>query len=276
VLLILSAIFGGDDEESADTTTADSQATETTEPPDESSGESDDQSAGERSDDKPADEESAPTATKTPRPEPVRLYAVTDVVDGDTIKVAYRGETSVRVVGIDTPETVDPSSPVECGGPRASQLASQLLTGKRVQLVFDPSQGRTDRYGRTLAYLDSPGLGDFGLAMIKRGAAAEYTYGTAYARQAQYQSVERQARAAKRGLWGTCGGPHQPLATQAPPATTATPPAGGGGGCADGYSPCVPPYPPDVNCDDVNGPITVTGSDPHGLDADGDGVACES
>ena len=51
---------------------------------------------------------------------------------------------------------------------------------------------------------------------------------------------------------------------------------GGGGACAPGYSPCVPPYPPDVDCSDVDGPIYVTGSDPHGLDADGDGVGCES
>jgi hypothetical protein len=45
--------------------------------------------------------------------------------------------------------------------------------------------------------------------------------------------------------------------------------------CAEGYDPCVPPYPPDVDCPDVDGPVTVTGSDPHGLDADNDGVACE-
>jgi hypothetical protein len=51
--------------------------------------------------------------------------------------------------------------------------------------------------------------------------------------------------------------------------------AGNGGSCA-GYSPCIPSYPPDLDCADVNGPIIVTGSDPHGLDADNDGVACES
>lgn len=50
---------------------------------------------------------------------------------------------------------------------------------------------------------------------------------------------------------------------------------GGGGSCEPGYSPCVPPYPPDLDCSDLNGPIYVTGSDPHRLDGDGDGVACE-
>lgn len=64
--------------------------------------------------------------------------------------------------------------------------------------------------------------------------------------------------------------------------------AGGGGsggaaggtsadaGCESGYDPCVPTYPPDLDCPDVGGPVTVTGSDPHGLDADGDGSGCES
>ena len=56
-------------------------------------------------------------------------------------------------------------------------------------------------------------------------------------------------------------------------------PEGGGGGtsanCEPGYSPCVPTYPPDVDCADVGGPVTVTGSDPHGLDADSDGQGCE-
>lgn len=117
------------------------------------------------------------------KPEKVRLYPVLRVVDGDTVKVGYQGGVSVRIIGIDTPETVHPSVPDECWGPEASNAASRMLTGKKVQLVFDPSQGRTDAYDRTLAYIQVPGLGDFGLAMIKRGHAAEYTYDTAYARQ---------------------------------------------------------------------------------------------
>ncbi|MGI8876115.1 MAG: HNH endonuclease family protein [Egibacteraceae bacterium] len=54
------------------------------------------------------------------------------------------------------------------------------------------------------------------------------------------------------------------------------PEPGPGGGCASGYDPCVPPYPPDLDCGDVDGPITVTGDDPHGLDGDGDGMGCTS
>lgn len=60
----------------------------------------------------------------------------------------------------------------------------------------------------------------------------------------------------------------------APPPAEDPPDASGG--CADGYSPCVPPYPPDVDCGDVSGPVTVTGPDPHGLDGDGDGTGCDA
>ncbi len=56
-----------------------------------------------------------------------------------------------------------------------------------------------------------------------------------------------------------------------PPPEETEPP----GDCEPGYDPCVPPYPPDVDCSDVSGPVAVTGSDPHGLDRDGDGVGCE-
>ncbi|WP_033228054.1 excalibur calcium-binding domain-containing protein [Nesterenkonia sp. F] len=63
-----------------------------------------------------------------------------------------------------------------------------------------------------------------------------------------------------------------PEPTQEEPA----PSGGGGDNCAAGYSPCVPVYPPDVKSADVSEPVIVTGNDPHGLDRDGDGVACES
>jgi hypothetical protein len=188
---------------------------------------------------------------------------------------------SVRVIGIDTPETVHPSEPVECGGPQASATADALLSGRRVRLVFDPSQGRYDSYGRTLAYLEIPGAGDFGMQMIRRGRAAEYTYDTSYARQAGYQAAEQAAQSAARGIWAQCGGVDTPLRAQHTERTQAEPrprplvqPSGGD--CAAGYDPCVPPAPPDLDCADVDGPIRITGDDPHGFDADGDGIGCDS
>jgi micrococcal nuclease len=208
-----------------------------------------------------------------PKAAPVLLYAVVRVIDGDTVEVGYHGGTSVRLIGIDTPETVSPSVPDECGGEAASRVAHELLDGRRVALRFDPSQGRYDRYGRTLAYLEVPGLGDYGLAMLERGRAAEYTYDSAYEMQRRYQRAEAKARGAGLHLWGRCGGPDTPVRSRPAP----TPRAGAAVGtrCAPGYDPCVSPFPPDVDCADVDGPVQVTGDDPHGLDRDGDGVACE-
>jgi micrococcal nuclease len=208
------------------------------------------------------------------------MHRVLDVVDGDTVTVDYRGsEVSVRVIGIDTPETVHPSEPVECGGPQASAAATRLLAGKKVRLVFDPSQGRTDYYGRTLAYLEAPGVGDFGLAMVRQGRAAEYTYDTDYARQTRYLNAQDNAQAHRHGIWSRCGGVDTPLRRSKPAPAHQTRPGGStpqGGGCDPGYDPCIPPYPPDLDCGDVDGPIQVTGDDPHGFDADGDGIGCDS
>lgn len=98
----------------------------------------------------------------------------------------------------------------------------------------------------------------------------------AYTNQVEYKAAEAKARDYNRGLWRKCGGVNVPLVTPSPNPPASTSPPQDGGACEPGYSPCVPSYPPDVNCPDVNGPITVTGSDPHGLDADDDGVACET
>jgi hypothetical protein len=164
---------------------------------------------------------------------------------------------------------VSPSTPDECGGASAARAAKSLLQGRRVALVFDRSQGRLDAYGRTLAYLDIGGSRDFGLTMIKRGYAAEYTYDTAYQRQVRYRAAQGKARRAGKAMWGECGGPDVPARTRSEPQSLM------GRNCEPGYDPCVPQGPPDVDCADVQGPINVTGRDPHRLDRDGDGVACE-
>ncbi|MDX1887336.1 thermonuclease family protein [Mycolicibacterium sp. 120270] len=84
--------------------------------------------------------------------DPVATTAVVlKVVDGDTVDIRddVRGRLRVRVLGIDTPETVKPDSPVECWGPEATEFAKSNLVGQRVALITDPTQDRTDRYGRT-------------------------------------------------------------------------------------------------------------------------------
>lgn len=130
------------------------------------------------------------------------LYQVVSVTDGDTLKVTINSKTeTVRVIGINTPETVDPRKPVECFGKQASDRAKQILTGQKVSLEADPSQSDRDRYGRLLRYIFLENGTDYGLAMIKDGYAQEYTYQTPHKYQLQYRMAQQEAQQAQRGLW---------------------------------------------------------------------------
>jgi micrococcal nuclease len=142
-------------------------------------------------------------------------WRVSRVVDGDTIWVTRAGVTlKVRLIGIDTPETVAPGQPVGCFGPEASAYATELLLDRGVTLELDPGQGREDRYGRTLAYvwLDGPAPGEYGaqfnLEAVRSGHARQYLYDEPYLWFTDYVAAEAAARAAGRGLWGAC--PAQP------------------------------------------------------------------
>ncbi len=124
------------------------------------------------------------------------------VIDGDTVKVAIQGhEETVRVIGINTPETVDPRRSVECFGQEATNEAHRLLDDAMVILEIDDSQGERDKYGRLLRYLTLSDGGDFGEIMIRHGFAYEYTYEKPYLKQILYQEAEEEARSSKNGLW---------------------------------------------------------------------------
>lgn len=136
-------------------------------------------------------------------------YSVTSVTDGDTIKVNINGTIeTLRIIGLDTPETVDPRKPVQCFGQEASNKAKELLTGKMVTLESDSSQGDRDIYGRLLRYVFLPDGTDFGKYMIGHGYAHEYTYNTPYKYQSEYKNVQANAKANNLGLWSpeTCNG----------------------------------------------------------------------
>ena len=190
---------------------------------------------------------------------------VTRVIDGDTIEVDLDGEiVDVRLIGIDTPETVDPSKPVGCYGPAASDFTKRMLEGQEVGIEFDVE--RLDRYGRTLAYV---WLGDqlFNEVLVSEGFAQVSTYPPNVKYVNVFLKAQREARSAGRGLWGaTCNEP-EPIAT-----------GGGGGNCDPSYPDvCIAPYPPDLNCADVPYTnITVTGKDLHEFDGNDDGVGCET
>jgi micrococcal nuclease len=135
-------------------------------------------------------------------------WQVTDVVDGDTVHVSRDDETlTIRLIGIDTPETVHPTEPVECYGPEASAFAQRTLDGADVILEYDPSQGRLDVYDRTLAYvwLDTAGGQRlFNELAVRRGFATEYTYDDPYAWQQRFVRAQDAAQRNQRGLWGAC------------------------------------------------------------------------
>jgi endonuclease YncB( thermonuclease family) len=138
------------------------------------------------------------------------LLNVVDVVDGDTIHVSRNCKmVTIRLIGINTPESVDPRRPIECFGIEASRRAKKLLSGQQVRIETDPAQGKLDKYGRTLGYVIMADGTNFNELMVREGYAYEYTYGgVAYRYQKQFKDDQKAAQAAGRGLWSasTCNG----------------------------------------------------------------------
>jgi micrococcal nuclease len=127
---------------------------------------------------------------------------VTRVVDGDTIEARIGGEVEdVRLIGVDTPETVKPGTPVECFGPRASHFTKRRLEGRRVRLVFGVE--RRDVYGRLLAYAYLGGR-FFNPILVRRGLARTLTIAPNDRFAALFEHLELRAARAGRGLWGAC------------------------------------------------------------------------
>jgi micrococcal nuclease len=135
------------------------------------------------------------------------FYPVTKVTDGDTIKVNINGTIeTIRMIGLDTPETVDPRKPVQCFGIEASNRAKELLSNKKVRLEADPTQGDRGVYGRLLRYVWLEDGTLYNKKMISDGYAFEYTYNTPYKYQVEFKQAQVKAQNAKRGLWadGIC------------------------------------------------------------------------
>ena len=148
-----------------------------------------------------------------------------EVVDGDTIKVEVAGTVyTVRYIGIDTPETVHPSKPVEWMGREASAANEELVGGQTVYLERDVSE--TDQYGRLLRYVFLADGTFVNAELVRLGYAVVSTYPPDVRYQALFLEMEREAREAERGLWGPTPTPLlAPTATPAPPTPTAPPPA---------------------------------------------------
>jgi micrococcal nuclease len=124
------------------------------------------------------------------------------VVDGDTIVLA--GGERVRYIGVDTPESVKPGTPVECFAKRAAQANADLVDGRQVELRYDAE--RRDRYGRLLAYVYVPGPTPVfvNAELVRRGFAKPLTIPPNVAHEPAFRRLAREARRAGRGLWSAC------------------------------------------------------------------------
>jgi len=129
------------------------------------------------------------------------------VVDGDTVVVvaADGARERLRLIGVDTPETVKPDAPVDCFGPEASAFTTDALpVGSTVWLEDDASQGDADRYDRLLRYVWTEGGGLLNQQLVASGLGEEDTYDQPYRYRDAFVAAEAAARDSGAGLWGAC------------------------------------------------------------------------
>ncbi|MFM7624566.1 MAG: thermonuclease family protein [Actinomycetota bacterium] len=206
----------------------------------------------------------------TPAHANIRIASITD---GDTVKLA--DGRSVRLLQIDTPEL----NGNECYAKEAQVALAKLLNTKgTLRLTTDPNLDKVDAYGRILRYIFK-GKVNINLELVKIGAATPYFYKRALGRYStELLKAAESARENKLGLWRACPGtkldPYRALTTITQAPTTPT------WQCDPNYKGCIPLFPPDLNCADIKklglAPIKVIGRDVHRLDADGDGIGCNT
>jgi endonuclease YncB( thermonuclease family) len=222
----------------------------------------------------------------------VQTFKVLRVVDGDTIVVDVRGHNeTVRLLGIDTPETVNPRKSVQCFGKAASDKMKTLINGKSIILIDDSTQGNRDKYKRLLRYVYLPDNKRTFIngEMVKQGYAFSYRqYSTKLLNK--FNGYEAYAKAHNLGLWNAC--PINVTPTQKPATKIYTAPKSTYVAPTKVY---VPPTTTssvstssegDKNCSDfathaeAQSYFTSKGGSPSnnvdGLDRDHDGIACET
>ncbi|MBI2421046.1 MAG: thermonuclease family protein [Candidatus Levybacteria bacterium] len=191
-------------------------------------------------------------------------FEVVKVIDGDTLDVEMDGrKETLRLIGIDTPETVDPRKSVQCFGKEASEFTRNMLLGKFVLLEADPTQGERDKYGRLLRYVFLED-DNFNEILIREGFAHEYTYSLSYKYQKEFKDAQNFAQENKKGLWAdnACDSSSlkQTEATYEPQGT---------------YScNCQKSCTQITNCDEAYYQLQKCGCSVR--DSDGDGIPCES
>ena len=131
-------------------------------------------------------------------------YAIDHFVDGDTIAVNMNGSVEkVRFIGVDTPETHKPNTPVQCYGPNAAAYTKERIGSGRVRLVSDPLSTDRDRYNRLLRYVYLPDGTDLNEALIQNGYGFYYPY-FPFSQATQFSTDEQLAISNHIGLWTAC------------------------------------------------------------------------
>lgn len=132
------------------------------------------------------------------------LYQIDHFVDGDTIAVKMNGKTeSVRMIGVDTPETHKPNSPVQCYGPAAAAYTKNLIGDQKVRLEADPTNQNRDRYNRLLRYVYLPDNRLVNQELVSNGYGFAYT-SFPFTKKDAFVASEQQAKEAAKGLWSNC------------------------------------------------------------------------
>lgn len=233
----------------------------------------------------------APTTaapTQQPVVAPARIQAkVTEVVDGDTFKVTINGkEETVRMLLIDTPETKHPDKPVQPFGPEASKFTKDLLTGKTVELEKDISE--RDKYGRLLAYVYVNGQ-SVQEKLLEKGLARVAVYPPDVKNVDKYREIQSKAQKAGVGIWSIENyaqedGYHAEVVKKEESKPTKTVPKPQPEQATSKPKLRYDPFGPDRDCGDFSSQAEAQAffeaaggpsSDPHRLDRDKDGLACE-
>jgi endonuclease YncB( thermonuclease family) len=131
-------------------------------------------------------------------------YSINHFIDGDTIAVNMNGSIeTVRMIGVDTPETHKPNTPVQCYGPEAADFTKTLIGQSSVRLQADPLDTNRDRYGRLLRYVYLQDGQMVETELINNGYGFAYTQ-FPFQKSTEFKNDEQAAKDAKKGLWAAC------------------------------------------------------------------------
>lgn len=144
-------------------------------------------------------------------PESLDSATVTKIIDGDTLEVVIGDQTErIRLLGIDTPESVSTNTPEQCFGVEAS-LALKGLVREGDPIILSADVERRDRYGRMLVYAHTSDGVFINHWLLAGGFADVLIYEPNIAMRSEFTATRNLARSNSAGLWGVCDGPDQPL-----------------------------------------------------------------